>query len=81
MLADVDLHAPVARLRHSVLGRHQGLALSASGHGDPISRDAKLHELIPHPAGSPERERIVGWYGADAVGVADDDDLGRRPAS
>ena len=58
-LPDVDLHPPVPRLRDLVRRRHERLALPAPRHPDALGRDADLHQLVAHPLGAPERERVV----------------------
>ena len=70
------------RLRGSATssgGGHERLALPAPRHADALGRDADLHQLVAHPLGAPERERVVVGHRADPVGVADDHDLRRGP--
>src|SRR5689334_9928542 len=78
-LPDVDLHPPVARLRHLVWRRHQRLALAAALHPDALGRHAHLDQLVADALRATEGERVVVGHRPHAVGVADDHDLGSGP--
>src|SRR5262245_66308238 len=78
-LTDADLDAPVPRLGDLVGRRHFRLALAAAGHQDPHLGDSELDQLLAAALRALERECVVVRLAADAVRVADDDDLGRRP--
>src|SRR5690242_4028888 len=78
-LADADLDAPVPWLGHLVGGRNLGLAEAAARHRDPYLGDAELEQLVATALGASQRERVVVLRVPHAIGVADDDDLGRRP--
>src|SRR3990172_6105200 len=76
--AEGDLGASVPRLGDAVRGGHAQLALATRLNADALDGDAALHQVVAHPLGALDRERVVVLVAPHRVCVADHHHLGRR---
>src|SRR6186713_2976371 len=74
-LADVDLHAPIARLGDVVLGRHEELALAAARRLDALAGQTAFDQELAHAIGARARQLVIEVEGAHRVGMADHHDV------